>query len=107
CPIGWRLPTGNTNSGTTRITDYGTLYSAYASATLGQGPAMRNALSTPLSGYFNGSQSNLGTPGWFWSSTWANTSSMYNFYANSTGANPSSTNNRYNGYSIRCVLGSS
>ena len=25
CPAGWRLPTGNTNSGTTRITDYGTL----------------------------------------------------------------------------------
>ncbi|MBQ5812337.1 hypothetical protein IIW29_02085, partial [Candidatus Saccharibacteria bacterium] len=103
---GWRLPTGNTNSGTTRITDYGTLYSAYASATLGQGPATRNALSTPLSGSFNGSQNNLGTNGWFWSSTWNITYSVYVLTANSTGATPGSSSGRYYGGSIRCVLGS-
>ena len=107
CPAGWHLPSGNTNSGTTRITDYGTLYTAYSGATIGQGVAMRNALSSPLSGYFNGSQNYLGTYGWFWSSTWNSTNNMYLLSAYSTAANPYDSYNRSSGNSIRCVLGSS
>jgi hypothetical protein len=107
CPAGWRLPSGDTNIGTTRITDYGTLYAAYSGATIGQGVAMRNALSTPLSGSFNGSQYSLGTYGWFWSSTWGPALNMFSLDATPTGVSLGNYGNRYYGSSIRCVLGSS
>ncbi len=107
CPAGWRLPTGNTNSGTTRITDYGTLYAAYSGATIGQAAALRNALSTPLSGYFvNSSAYNQGSYSYFWSSTWNSTSSMYTLYVVSSAVVPSSGYSRLYGTSVRCVLGS-
>ena len=103
CPAGWHLPT---SGGTGR--EYNVLYSAYSGATGGQAAVFRNALSTPLSGSFSSSsQTNLGTRGYFWSSTWLGTNNMYYLYPGSTGANPNNANSRYNGDSIRCVLGSS
>ena len=106
CPAGWSLPTGNTNSGTTRITDYGTLYAAYSGAAIGQTAALRNALSTPLSGYFsNGSAYGQGTGGYFWSSTWSSTGTMYHLGVYSS-VYPSDYEFRSYGRSVRCVLGS-
>ena len=108
CPAGWRLPTGNTNSGTTRITDHGTLYAAYTNRTATNPNSFQYNLSTPLSGYcFGSSQDHLGSDGYFWSSTWNGTSGMYYLQAFSTGAGPNYGYNRYFGASIRCVLGSS
>ena len=105
CPKGWHLPTGNYNSGTTRVTEYGTLYASYSGASLGQGIAMRDALSASLSGYFNGSsRSGFGSSSSFLSSTWNNTSRVYSAYSTSTSINPGSTSDRRYGYSIRCML---
>ncbi|MBQ3297144.1 hypothetical protein IJH01_03450 [Candidatus Saccharibacteria bacterium] len=107
CPAGWRLPSGNTNSSTTRITDYGTLYSAYNGATGGQALVMRNRLSIPLSGVYSGnSQGGLGTYGWFWPSTRSTTNNIYLLHTYLTDVSPGIGNSRNNGYSIRCVLGS-
>ena len=107
CPAGWRLPTGNLNSGTTRITDYGTLYAAYSGATIGQAAALRNALSTPLSGdFYYGSAYDQGFYGFFWSSTWYDAYDMYTLYVASSGVYPSHYDSRGYGSSVRCVLGS-
>lgn len=106
CPAGWRLPTGNSNSGTTRITDYGTLYAAYSGATIGQAAALRNALSTPLPGTFYGSALSQGRYGFFWSSTWYDADGMYRLHVYSSNVSPSDYNYRYYGLSVRCVLGS-
>ena len=109
CPAGWHLPTG-TNSGQ----ELYALYSAYSGGgtlggqtTLSQAVANNTALSTPLSGYVNsGSQSNLGTRGILWSSTWLDSSYMLSRYVYATSVS-GGNGYRNNGYFIRCVLGSS
>ena len=61
----------------------------------------------PLSGYFNsGSPNNQGTNGNFWSSTRNNNTNMYILNLNTSGINPANNNNRNNGNTIRCILGS-
>ncbi|MBQ3353043.1 hypothetical protein IJG89_01680 [Candidatus Saccharibacteria bacterium] len=106
CPAGWYLPNYNG--------EFSALYSAYSGGgtlggqtTLTTAVAHNTALSTPLSGYFGSGESrgNLGTDGGFWSSTWYYTYSMYDrtVYATSVGFG---NYGRYNGRSIRCVLGS-
>jgi uncharacterized protein (TIGR02145 family) len=102
CPKGWHLPTTDNTNG-----EYQNLYDAYSSAPEGQDVAFRNALSTPLSGYFfNGSASSQGSTGFFWSSTWYSTSDMRYPIVNSSYVNPSGSSYRFNGYSVRCVQGS-
>ena len=108
CPKGWRLPTSGSYNTTTGGGEYQNLYNKYSGATGGQAVAFRNALSTPLSGFYSGSQSsNLGTYGLFWSSTWRSTNSMYSLNVSSSNVYPSNSYNRNGGSSIRCILGSS
>ena len=106
CPAGWRLPTSS--AGTTRITDYGTLYAAYTNRTATNPNSFQYNLSTPFSGsHYPSSQDGLGSYGLFWSSTWAEIYDMFGLYAYSTGASTSNYRFRSHGGSIRCVLGSS
>ena len=99
CPAGWRMPTGS-DSG-----EYNNLYTnGYSS----NATNFRNALSTPLSGRFiDGSAYNQGYYGYFWSSTYNNSSSMYYLFVNSSYVSPSSGYNHNGGGSLRCVRGSS
>ena len=114
CPVGWRMATSGSYDATTGGGDYQNLYNKYSgNSTLGGSTSMtqsltfKTALSTPLSGYFyNGSASNQGSYGYFWSSTWGSANYMFSIYANSTGASPSTSQNRYNGFTVRCLLGS-
>ena len=97
CPKGWRMPTGD-DSG-----EYQALYTAYSS----DATSFRNALSTPLSGYFRSdSAHDQGTDGYFWSSTYSNDRSMYRLRVNSSNVHPSNNDDRYRGLSVRCLLGS-
>ena len=94
CPAGWRMPTGGSSG------EYQALYTVYSS----NATNFRNALSTPLSGYFyNSSQSNLGSYGYFWSSTRSNNTRMYHLRVDSSGVYPQGIYTRYYGISIRCV----
>jgi uncharacterized protein (TIGR02145 family) len=106
CPKGWRLPTSNTSGeypalakaiyGSTGSTSDSTAYANY-----------RSALRLPLSGYFyNGSAYGHGSYGGWWSSTHYTNNSMYRLYANTSDINPAYGNDRRNGSSVRCVLGS-
>ena len=95
CPAGWRMPTGGSSS------EYRSLYTAYNS----DASAFRNALSTPLSGYFNnGSAKGQGTYGSFWSSIRVNDYSMYFLSVNSSNVDSTNGTSRNFGLSMRCVL---
>ena len=95
CPAGWRMPT-NGSSG-----EHQALYTAYNS----NATNFRNALSTPLSGYFyNGSVRDQGSYGYFWSSTRSSGSNMYYLDVYSSGVRPQVSSSRSYGRSVRCLL---
>ncbi len=97
CPAGWRMPTSSSSG------EYQALYAAYSS----DATSFRNALSTPLSGNFNnGSASNQGSSGSFWSSTYRNGNLMYFLYVSSSNVYPVIDDYRNYGNSLRCLLGS-
>ena len=97
CPYGWKMPTGGSSG------RYQTLYTAYSS----NATNFRNALSTPLSGNFNHGVMDLqGTSGYFWSSTYYDSSRMYDLYVLSNNLLPAGYNDRAIGFSVRCILGS-
>ena len=93
CPKGWRLPTGGSSG------EFQTLYNNYNSSALMQGIP-----NLSLSGYvINGSVSNQGSGGYYWSSTVDNANIAYNLYLGSSNVNPASYYGKYYGYSVRCV----
>ncbi|MDO4526544.1 MAG: FISUMP domain-containing protein, partial [Candidatus Saccharibacteria bacterium] len=96
CPKGWRMPTGGSSG------EYKALYTAYSS----NATNFRNALSTPLPGFFGNSSVSLqGNSGYFWSSSmYGDGNSMYDLYVNSSGVDPKDYNGRIVGFSVRCVL---
>ena len=94
CPKGWRLPTGS-DSG-----EYKALYTAYSSNYTN----FQTALSTPLSGWFySGKAYDQGSVGYFWSSTWGDSVTMYGLYVGSASAYPNGFARGW-GSSVRCVL---
>ena len=87
CPKGWRLPTLNEMSG---ITSY------------------VSAFSPVLSGYyFNGTLSDTGSYGRWWSATAGSSSLQYYLYYNGSSLYTSSLNGyKYLGFSVRCIRSS-
>ena len=97
CPAGWRLPTSGTGS------EFANLYIQYSSSYTD----FQTALHTPLSGYLvSGKAYYQGDSGYFWSSTWSNTSYMRYLRVSFSSVNASYNYNRYYGFSIRCLLSS-
>jgi len=98
CPAGWRMPTGGASG------EYQALYTAYSSNVAN----FQAALSTPLSGFFDGSgtASYRGSYGYFWSSTRYNGNYMYLLGVRSSTVDPQNHDGvgRGNGFSVRCVL---
>ncbi len=97
CPKNWALPVNGA---------YGDLFNSYGKAS-GLLYGTQSILNEPLyfirGGYVNGSSlDSAGSGGRYWSSTaYGDTSAYYlNF---TTSVNPSSSNVRYLGYSVRCV----
>jgi uncharacterized protein (TIGR02145 family) len=93
CPKGWRLPTGGSSG------EFQTLYSNYNSSALMQGEP-----NFALSGrVFYGSVYNQGSSGDFWSSTVYSANSAYFLNLNSSYVYPANYNNKYIGFSVRCI----
>ncbi len=112
CPTNWTLPT----SGTT-TKDFGTLSRSYDGSGENQsvtstGDIMSNRFrSFPnnflYSGYFNGSSANgRGSLGRYWSRSAYNSSNSYYLYLSSMDLFPSYYDDKYDGYSVRCLIGS-
>ncbi|MBQ9016924.1 hypothetical protein IJ103_01580, partial [Candidatus Saccharibacteria bacterium] len=94
CPKGWSMPTGGPSG------EYQALYTAYSS----NATNFKTALSTPLSGRFYGSSAeDQGSDGYFWSSTNFD-NSMYALRVISSSVYPTDGSNRYQSYSVRCLL---
>ncbi|MDO5451844.1 MAG: hypothetical protein Q4F56_02025, partial [Candidatus Saccharibacteria bacterium] len=104
-------------TGTGSGREFYALYDAYSGGgtlggqtTLYPAVAHNTALSTPLSGYMSSgsSQIDLGSYGYFWSSTWYDTwSDSYRMeyrYVGATSVSGNGSNYRRNGLSVRCVL---
>ncbi len=94
CPAGWRMPTGGSSG------EYQALYTAYSS----NATNFRNALSTPLSGYYyNNRTYDQGGYGYFWSSTYYSSDRMLYLRVGSSNVTPQDNGNRLNGFPVRCV----
>ncbi|MBQ3445156.1 hypothetical protein IJG29_00240 [Candidatus Saccharibacteria bacterium] len=108
CPKGWRMPKGQSSSN-----DFTTLMTAYnivgtnAIAFNYQGlNAVRRA---PLyfvrfGNVYGGTLRDAGTYSRVWSSTISTEAHGRNLYFNGTGINPASSNNRLNGFAVRCIV---
>ena len=95
CPKGWRMPTGK-DSG-----EYHALYLAYSSNVAN----FKNALSTPLSGYFaNNSDISQDSYGYFWTSTYGGSTLMYDLAVSSSSVYTQDSYYRNRGISVRCIL---
>ena len=102
CPNGWHLPTSNT----TAKGSFGGLTTAYGAGNNSAGSAiMRGApMYFQYSGNaYSGGINNVGSDGYYWSSTPNGSGLAYNLYLSSSFAVPSSNYNRYLGFSVRCL----
>ena len=112
CPTNWHLPSSN---GTTK--EYGTLSTSYGGngrnqGGIGTGDIMSNRFRTFPNNFlysgnlFSSSASLRGSLGSYWSRSALGSSDSYflNFY--STLFYPSNNNNKYGGFSVRCLIGS-
>ena len=115
CPAGWRVPTqaewasifrGGTTSGAPNTSGAGAWTSKGTWSAAGAGGFMvGDALFLPAAGCRhrrNAALNNVGTRGYYWSST-VNSTGSYNLYFTSTNVNPAYTNARAYGLSVRCV----
>jgi uncharacterized protein (TIGR02145 family) len=53
--------------------------------------------------FSNGSFNNVGTIGYYWSSTVSSTTNAHRLNFSATSVNPAGNNNKGNGFAIRCV----
>ncbi len=98
CPAGWRLPTGGSSG------EFQTLYTQYNSNALMRAPIASAGAAFALAGYFyHSTPANQGSYGFYWSSARSNDANMYGLFLGSS-VNPASSNERYYGRSIRCLL---
>ena len=94
CPKGWSLPTGGSTG------EFQTLYNNYNSAAL-----MMDVPNFTLSGLvYNGSVDYQGSGGLFWSSTVDGANLAYSLGLNSSNVYPADNNDKYRGFSVRCVV---
>ena len=57
-----------------------------------------------LSGNYNtGGANNLGSNGNYWSRTANSAQNAYNLNMNTSSVNPANNNNKYNGFTVRCL----
>lgn len=96
CPKGWQLPfSGNSNSGS-----FGGLVRSLNPTTITQAPYYFN----PSGSVSSGSLWGAGSSGNYWSSTARSLNSVvYNLHFASNNLSPSYSNNRYLGFSVRCL----
>ena len=95
CPANWRMPTDG---------QYLALAQKYTNTATDDNSLQYN-LSTPLSGYYNGSSANnQGSYGYWWSSTYRDSTNMYSLYVGPTYVDPYYSFGRGYGRSMRCLV---
>ena len=101
CPANWRMPTGGSTG------EYLALYNKYSTTMDATDSAsLQYNLSTPLSGYYDGSSaSGQGSWGGWWSSAYFGGDGMYCLGVGPTFVGPGGGSDRGNGSSMRCLVG--
>ncbi len=102
CPNGWHLPTSNT----TAKGSFGGLTTAYGAGNNSAGSTIMRG--SPMYFQYSGNAvsggiSNVGSSGYYWSSTPNGSINAYYLYLNSSRALPSDYYSRYRGFSVRCL----
>ena len=122
CPKGWRLPTATT-SGASATTNnnwktgdnyaLATAYGANLESNYYENAATFYNNAGPLTTvpnfllagyYYSGTFSSGGTDGFYWSSTVSSATGAYYLYFSTSFVNSASSNSRYGGRSVRCIL---
>ena len=103
CPKGWRLAKVTSSSN-----DFTTLLDAYGIRSSFNYQGLNAVRVAPLyflrsGGVNGGTLYYAGVSSRVWSGSISATSNGYNLNFNSTGINPANSNNRYNGFGVRCV----
>lgn len=113
CPSGWRLPYGrDTGNGTASGGFYNLNYKINNDSSVTDATASKNLRAYPnnfvYSGSFNSYSADYrGSSGYCWSSTANRSSAAYYLYFGSSNVAPGTSSSiKYNGLSVRCVLGS-
>ena len=97
CPDGWHLPSGGSKG------EFQQLYTALGSTVNRIYPGCSDFRGV-LGGTGNGSSVyGAGSNGYYWSSTWYNSTYAYNMRFYSSGVRPQDRSNRYYGFAVRCV----
>lgn len=97
CPVGWKVPNGNTFTGLSKISEANGIMKMrrYSGDTVGVG--------FPMSGYRNSSDGSLnyvGSRGCVWLSSAYSQNGAYRLYFDSSNVNPQLNNGRANGFSV-------
>ena len=102
CPKGWRLPTSNS---TTANYSFGKLLTAYSYSSSSDSILLASPLWFVRAGYvYNGSLDGQGSYGYVWSSrAYSNSDGAYGLGFSSSVVDPSYSDDRYSGNSVRCV----
>ena len=103
CPNGWHLPTSNS----TAKGSFGGLTTAYGAANNASGSTIMRG--SPMYFQYSGRAyssgiGNVGSGGYYWSSTPSSSTNTCYLYLGSGSANPSSLNARFGGFSVRCLV---
>ena len=103
CPKGWKLPNGSSNA----APSFQSLATAYSigNDSAGSTKLQGAPLSFYYAGYYNSGSLNLTSNGYYWSASpnTSNSINAYNLGFDSSGVYPQGSNNKYYGFSVRCV----
>ena len=97
CPAGWRLPTGGSGG------EFTALNTAINGGSTSSDAGLLTSGLFQRSGNWNGSFSNQGSDGGYWSSTQNSATYAYDLYFNSTSVNPADGISKFYARAVRCV----
>ena len=101
CPKGWRLPTGGSSG------EFKTLNNTYNSgSTSSDAGLLADPLKLVRAGYYYSGVRYRGSYGYYWSSTVGSGTLAYGLYFDSVLVTPAYSDNKYLGYSVRCLSSS-
>ena len=98
CPANWRLPTGEPTTG-----EFTLLNNAINGGLTNTDAGLRASWLAQLGGFWSGGFNNQGSSGYYWSATQYSAASARYLYFSSFYVRPSVSDNKSNGFSVRCV----
>jgi len=99
CPAGWRLPTGEPTTGEFTVLNN----TVNAASTTSDAGLLTNWLGQRGGNFVNGAFGNIGTWGFYWSSSVVTATISHNLQFNATNVLPATGGSKGVGFAVRCV----